>query len=159
MSAEEKARQIEEEEDEYFAQMLAAYQANPNKPDIDEDIEYFSNHPLTCTEITPEMVANNPDLQSLQNLAYEGTPEEITRNFKDHAFEALDKVIKKHTKTKKHDKVECERALHFFNEAFKAGYKEYQVMFNLYMGRAKLNLLMGQFGHCKDDCVEALKLK
>jgi len=27
------------------------------------------------------------------------------------------------------------------------------------MGRAKLNLLIGQFGKCKEDCLEALKIK
>ena len=33
------------------------------------------------------------------------------------------------------------------------------MMFTLYMGRAKLNLLIAQFGKCKDDCLEALKIK
>jgi hypothetical protein len=27
------------------------------------------------------------------------------------------------------------------------------------MGRSKLNLLIGQFGKCKDDALEALKIK
>jgi hypothetical protein len=36
--------------------MLKAFQANPNKPDLDEDIKYFTNHPLNCREITPEML-------------------------------------------------------------------------------------------------------
>ena len=27
------------------------------------------------------------------------------------------------------------------------------------MGRAKLNLLLAQFGRCKEDCLEALKIK
>lgn len=75
-------------------------------------------------------------------MKYDGTPEEQCRNFKNHAFEALEKVIKAYTKNKEHDRVECERAMHFFDEAFKTGYKEYQCRFNLFMGRAKLNLLM-----------------
>jgi len=49
--------------------------------------------------------------------------------------------------------------MHFFNEALATGYKEYQALFNIYMGRAKLNLLIAQFKDCKDDCLEALKLK
>ena len=49
--------------------------------------------------------------------------------------------------------------MHFFNEAFKTGWKEYQSLFTLYMGRAKLNLLIGQFGRCKEDALEALKIK
>jgi hypothetical protein len=49
--------------------------------------------------------------------------------------------------------------MHFFNEAFKSGWKEYQAMYTLYMGRAKLNLLIGQFGKCKEDALDALKIK
>jgi hypothetical protein len=49
--------------------------------------------------------------------------------------------------------------MHFFGEAFETGYKEYQMQFTLYMGRAKLNLLIAQFGKCKEDALEALKIK
>lgn len=92
-------------------------------------------------------------------MKYSGTPEEQCRNFKEHAMESLELVIKLYTKSKQHDKVECERAMHFFDEAFETGYKEYQMTFTLYMGRSKLNLLLAQFGKCKDDCLEALKIK
>jgi hypothetical protein len=92
-------------------------------------------------------------------MAYEGTPEEVCKNFRNHAFDALEMILKKYTKGEKHDQVECERAMHFFNEAFKTGWKEYQSLFALYMGRAKLNLLIAQFGKCKEDCLEALKIK
>lgn len=33
------------------------------------------------------------------------------------------------------------------------------MQFTLYMGRAKLNLLIAQFGRCKEDALEALKIK
>lgn len=49
--------------------------------------------------------------------------------------------------------------MHFFDEAFETGYKEYQMLFTLYMGRSKLNLCMAQFGKCKEDALEALKIK
>ena len=78
-----------------------------------------------CCQSLWGMIDKNDDLAALQQLAYDGTPEEVCRNFKDHAFTALDKVVKKHTKSGQHDKVECERALHFFNEAFNSGWKEY----------------------------------
>ena len=83
-----------------------------------------------CKELTPEML-ERPEFKALQELAYDGTPEEQCRNFKDHAFEALNKVLTGATKANKHlelkeaDKLECERAMHFFNEAFKTGWKEY----------------------------------
>ena len=85
----------------------------------------------------------SPEIKALQELAYDGTPEEVQRNFMHHAMDALDLVVKKYTKGEKHDKVECERAMHFFNEALKQECKEYQMQFTLHMGRAKLNLLIG----------------
>ena len=100
-----------------------------------------------------------PEFKALQDLAYDGTPEEVCKNFKEHAMEALHDVIMKNTKTAQRDQVECERAMHFFDQAFAAGWKEHQTMFTLYMGRAKLNLLIAQFGRCKEDCLEALKIK
>ena len=63
------------------------------------------------------MIENNENLKALQDLAYDGTPEEVCRNFKEHAYEALNKVIGGHTKNKTHNQVECDRAMHFFNEA------------------------------------------
>jgi hypothetical protein len=106
---------------------------------MDED--YFANHPLTCRELTPEML-EKPEFQALQNLAYDGTPEEVCHNFKNHAYEALGKVIGKQCSNREHEVVECERAMHFFGEALESGWKEYQALFSLYIGRAKLNLLI-----------------
>jgi len=78
-------------------------------------------------------------------------------------LETLSKVLLKNTKSSEHDTVECERAMHFFNEGFdhakEHNYYDKEVFWTLYMGRAKLNLLIAQFGHCKEDALEALKLK
>ena len=49
--------------------------------------------------------------------------------------------------------------MHFFTEAFDTGYKDPETLFTLYMGRAKLNLVTAQFGHCRTDALEALKIK
>lgn len=49
--------------------------------------------------------------------------------------------------------------MHFFNEAFAQNYKEYQMQFQLYWGRAKLNFFIAQFGKCKEDALEAIKIK
>jgi len=68
---------------------------------------------------------DRPEMKALQQLKYDGTPEEVCRNFKDHAFEALNDILMKHKKTSKADKVACERAMHFFDEALKTGWKEY----------------------------------
>jgi hypothetical protein len=50
-------------------------------------------------------------------LAYDGTPEEVQRNFKNHAMEALDSILIRSNKAAV-DQVEADRAMHFFNEAF-----------------------------------------
>ena len=63
LTAEEKRKLIEQEEDEYFEAMLKAYQAGPQN-DMDDDIEYFKNHPLTCKELTPEML-ESPEIKGL----------------------------------------------------------------------------------------------
>ena len=36
--------------------MAAKFRAQP-KPEHDDDIEYFKNHPLGCKELTPEALA------------------------------------------------------------------------------------------------------
>jgi hypothetical protein len=100
-----------------------------------------------------------PEFQALQALAYDGEPKDVCKNFKNHAMETLEKILLKNTKSADHDLVECERAMHFFTEAFDTGYKEPEMLFTLHMGRAKLNLLIAQFGKCKEDCLDALKLK
>jgi hypothetical protein len=92
-------------------------------------------------------------------LAYDGTPEEVCKNFRDQALETLSKVLLKNTKSHEHDKVECERAMHFFTEALDQDYKDPETLWTIYMGRAKLNLLIAQFGRCKEDSIEALKIK
>lgn len=56
-----------------------------SKEEIEKDIEYFVNHPLNVRQVTPEML-ELPEFQALQNLAYEGTPEEIAKNFKNHGY-------------------------------------------------------------------------
>jgi hypothetical protein len=54
---------------------------------------------MTCKELTPEML-EKPEFAALQNMAYDGTPEEVCRNFRHHAMEALDMILKKYTKNK-----------------------------------------------------------
>jgi len=98
LTPEELAKQKEEEEDKYFEEMLAAFQKIPRTDkEVDDDIEFFTNHPLNCKELTAEML-DKPEFKALQNLAYEGTPEEVCKNFKNHALEALSALLLKETK-------------------------------------------------------------
>lgn len=92
-------------------------------------------------------------------MAYDGSPKEVFENFLEHALESTSDVLLKNTKTVAHDAVECERAFHFFTQAWETEYREPEALFKWYMGRAKLNLVTAQFGHCKTDSLEALKIK
>ena len=47
-------------------------------------------------------------------------------------MESLTALLIKDTKNAHHDKVECERAMHFFNEAFETGCKKKELLFELY---------------------------
>lgn len=63
LSPEERAKLLEDEEDEYFEQMQQAFMAQ-ERPDEDDDIEYFANHPLNCAKLTPE-VLERPEFEAL----------------------------------------------------------------------------------------------
>lgn len=63
LTPQQRIDRLEAEEDEYFDQMLAGFQAN-NNVNVDDDIEYFENHPMTCKELTPEML-EKPEFAAL----------------------------------------------------------------------------------------------
>ena len=73
--------------------MMKAFNSGPQTT-IEEDMEYFKNHPLNAKEITPEML-ELPEFKALQELKYSGTPEEQCKNFKSYAMESLNKVLLK----------------------------------------------------------------
>ena len=68
-----------------------------SQEEIDKDIEFFVNHPLNCTKITPETL-ERPEFQALAALAYDGTPDEVAKNFLNHGYDHLNKVITKESK-------------------------------------------------------------
>jgi len=68
----------------------------------------------------------------------------------------LEKVLLEKSVNKEKD---LQEALHCLNEGMDQKCGDKHIEFNLLMGRAKLNLFRHNFGHCKDDCLNALKLK
>ena len=61
LTPEQRAARLEAEEDEYFEQMMQAFKnAPPEEGDPIDDEEYWNSHPLTCKELTPEML-NRPE--------------------------------------------------------------------------------------------------
>ena len=56
--------------------------------EVEADWEDWLQHPLNCKELTPAMMERE-EFQALQAMAFEGTPLEVARNFKNHAYEQL----------------------------------------------------------------------
>lgn len=140
--------------DEQF-EALAAQFPKRTPEEAEADLQEFLNHPLNCKALTPEILAQ-PEFQALQQMAFEGTPVDVAKNFMKHALEQLSKVLLKQSKKEEKD---IQESLYCFDQGIDQKCGDKKIEFELFMGRAKLNLLRAQFGKCKDDCLEALKRK
>ena len=87
-------------------------------------------------------------------MAYEGTPTEVSKNFLTHAIESLSKLLLKQSKNEEKD---FQESLYCFGEALDQKSGDKRIEFQIYTGRAKLNMLRAQYGHTKDDMLEAIK--
>jgi hypothetical protein len=81
---------------------LAANMPKRSKEELDEDLEEWLNHPLHCKELTPEML-KRPEFEALANMAYDGTPQEVAENFKNHAYDSLGKLLLRQSKNEEKD--------------------------------------------------------
>ena len=64
-------------------------------------------------------------------------------------------MLKKSTNQEK----DFQEALYCFDQALEQQTADVNNEFELYLGRAKLNIMRGQFGKTKEDCLQALKRK
>ena len=153
-AAEEPVDDIDNMTDDQF-EALCAKLPKMTPEEQEADMEEWVNHPLNCQEVTPEML-ERPEYQALMAMAHEGTPEEVQENFKNHAMEHLGRLLLKKSKNEEKD---FQESLYCFDQALeqKTGNKNEE--FELLVGRAKLNILRGQFGKTKDDCLQAIKRK
>ena len=97
-----------------------------------------------------------PEFKALQQMAFEGTPYEVAKNFHTHGYELLGKLLLHKSKNEEKD---FQEGLYCFDNGIDAKCGDKDLEYELYMGRAKLNMLRNQCGHCKDDCLEAIKRK
>ena len=134
---------------------MAAALPERTEEEIEADWEEWLNHPLNCKELTPDMLERE-EFQALQAMQYDGTPVEIARNFKNHAYEQLGHLLLKKSKNTEKD---FQEAMHCFEQALEQKCGDDKLEFDLLLGKAKLNMLRGQFGKSKEDCLEALKRK
>ena len=62
-------------------------------------------------------------------------------------------------KESKNDSKDIEEALYCFDQALEQKPTDQDLLYSVLIGRAKANLLIGQFGKTKDDCLQARQLR
>lgn len=87
--------------DEQFEALAASFPKRTQE-EADADLEEFMKHPLNCKELTPEILAQ-PEYQALQEMAFEGNPSEVAKNFLTHGLDQLSKVLLKQSKKEEKD--------------------------------------------------------
>ncbi|KAG0347660.1 hypothetical protein BG004_007229 [Podila humilis] len=129
----------------------------PGRPEwaLDQDNLYKSMDavPLFMNSL-PEDADENPLLQALQDLAYDGTPEgigdmsqQVAENFKNQGNESF-----------KQGKKFYKDALVFYTNGIDVGCKDDKLNETLYVNRAAVNLHYGNYRKVLTDCAHALKL-
>ncbi|KAG0073435.1 hypothetical protein BGZ89_000025 [Linnemannia elongata] len=122
----------------------------PGRPDwaLDETDLHKSmdSVPLFMSSL-PEDAADNPLIQALQDLAYDGTPEEVAENFKNQGNECF-----------KQGKKFYKDALLFYTNGLEVFCKDDKLNETLYVNRAACNLHFGNYRKVLTDCAQALKL-
>ena len=96
--------------DEQF-EALVEQMPKRSQEEAERDLEEFVKHPLNCSEVTPEML-EQPEYQALQAMAYDGSPEEVAKNFLEHALKQLEAVL---LKTSTNEKKDMTESLHCFD--------------------------------------------
>lgn len=104
-------------------------------------------HPLFMDKL-PENPEDNPILSSLQNLLYEGPPDEVAAGFKAVGNQQIA------LKTKKG----YNEAIKFYTQGLDVQGVSSPVRVQLFGNRAQAQLDLKNYGHALKDCVEALKL-
>ena len=87
--------------DEQFDE-LCAKMPKRTPDEVEADLNEFIHHPLNCGKVTPEML-QTPEYQALQEMAFEGTPDEVGKNFLTHGIEQLETVLLKKSKNEEKD--------------------------------------------------------
>ncbi|KAI8603512.1 hypothetical protein EDD21DRAFT_318928 [Dissophora ornata] len=95
----------------------------------------------------PEDADENPLIQALQDLAYDGTPEEVAENFKNQGNDCF-----------KQGKKFYKDALVFYTNGLEVFCKDSKLNETLYVNRAACNLHFGNYRKVLTDCAHALKL-
>ncbi|KII95914.1 hypothetical protein PLICRDRAFT_87223 [Plicaturopsis crispa FD-325 SS-3] len=116
----------------------------PQPPSLDEKLALFENVPLFMKTL-PTEDTTDAALGALQNLAFEGTPDEIAQNFKEQGNDYF--------KGKRH-----REAIGFYTQGIDAKPTDTSLLEALLCNRAACNLELKNFGSVLRDCSKALTL-
>ncbi|KAH8106145.1 ribosomal protein S7e-domain-containing protein [Cristinia sonorae] len=111
---------------------------------LEEAISAFDSVPLFMKTL-PEDSMDDPVLNALQSLAYEGTPDEIAQNFKEQGNDYF--------KGKRH-----REALGFYTQGIDAKPEDKALLEALLCNRAACNLALKNYGSVLKDCSKALTI-
>ncbi|KAG0367936.1 hypothetical protein BGZ54_002967 [Gamsiella multidivaricata] len=122
----------------------------PARPEwaLDENdfLKEMDSVPLFMNKL-PEDASENPLILALQDLAYDGTPEEVAENFKNQGNDCF-----------KQGKKFYKDALVFYTNGLEVFCKDDKLNETLYVNRAACNLHFGNYRKVLTDCAHALKL-
>mmetsp|Transcript_6918 Transcript_6918/g.6076 ORF Transcript_6918/g.6076 Transcript_6918/m.6076 type:complete len:371 (-) Transcript_6918:21-1133(-) len=121
----------------------------------DPELQQLFDHPLNATKITPELL-ENPIFQGLQSLVYEGTDEEISKNFLKYG---LDSLLESHESEGDKANVKLADAMSCFTRGIEQGCKDKQVNYELHLYMARCEFHQKNYGKLKNHVDEALKHK
>ncbi|KAG0000991.1 hypothetical protein BGZ65_003883 [Modicella reniformis] len=112
----------------------------------DNFLQEMESVPLFMNKL-PEDADDNPMIQALQSLAYDGTPEEVSENFKNQGNDCF-----------KQGKKFYKDAISYYSKGLDTGCKDIKLIETLYVNRAACNLHFGNYRMVLNDCSKALRL-
>jgi hypothetical protein len=114
---------------------LPAGLADLNSQSRDDFFRNMERHPMFMKDLNLADSSDNPELEALKALAYEGTPREIALNFKNLGNEAF--------REKKY-----RDALEFYAKGLGAKSGEIDIETSLHLNRAAVNLALRMLLFC-----------
>lgn len=148
MSTEEERLRAEQEEDEF----LAKFKRRPTDPRPEwafkgENIlREMDQVPLFMTDV-PDNLEEIPALAALQSLIYEGSPEEVAKNFKDQGNEAYKTGVKGY-----------DDAIKFYTQGLEQQCSDSGLNALLHLNRAAVQVSRKNYGKALEDCQLAMSL-
>lgn len=123
--------------------MAAVFPQSAESP-LEEKIAALQSTPLFMKSLPPEG-SDDPVIQALQSLAFDGTPDEIAQNFKEQGNDYF--------KGKRH-----REAISFYTQGIDAKPSDIVLHEALLCNRAACNLELKNYGSVLRDCSKALTL-